>query len=108
MRVGAAEEGREVVVGGEVAVVDEVLAGVLGVVGPRLRRQPPHQAQHLAVRAQPRVRHRRTPPGARGELLLLIAASLQAKSVKGTTFPRLACLLYPISRPGPFGDSVNS
>ena len=68
MRVGAAEEGREVVVGGEVAVVDEVLAGVLGVVGPRLRRQPPHQAQHLAVRAQPRVRHRRTPPGARGEL----------------------------------------
>jgi len=77
VRVGAAEEGREVVVGGEVTVVDEVLAGVLGVVGPRLRRQPPHQAQHLAVRAQPRVRHRRTPPGARGELLLLIAASLQ-------------------------------
>lgn len=51
MGVGAAEEGGEVVVGGEVAVVDEVLAGVLGVVRPRVRRQ------HLPVRAQPRVRH---------------------------------------------------
>jgi len=56
--VCAAEEGGEVVVGGEVAVVDEVLAGVLGVVGPCLRRQPPHQAQHLTVGAQPRVGHR--------------------------------------------------
>jgi len=56
--VCTAEVGGEVVVGGEVAVVDEVLAGILGVVGPRLRRQPPHQAQHLTVGAQPRVGHR--------------------------------------------------
>ena len=54
----AAEEGGEVVVGGEVAVVDEVLAGVLGVVGPRIGGQPTHQPQHPAVRTQPGVRHR--------------------------------------------------
>lgn len=36
----------------EVAVVDEVLPRVLGVVRPRLRREPPDQLQHLLVRPQ--------------------------------------------------------
>lgn len=50
--VGAAEE---FIKGGGIidfSVVDEVLSRVLGVVWPRLRRQPPHQPQHSAVRAR--------------------------------------------------------
>jgi hypothetical protein len=35
-----AKERGEVVVGGEIAVVDKVLAGILGVVGPRVKDGP--------------------------------------------------------------------
>lgn len=81
MGVGAAEEGGEVVVSGEVAVVDEVLAGVLGVVRPRVRRQPPHQPQHLPVRAQPRVRHSFASPEACAGLDYLLPLKTEVMNI---------------------------
>lgn len=46
---------QELVEGGrlvQVAVIDEILAGVLAVVRPGLRREAPHQPQHFQIRLQ--------------------------------------------------------
>lgn len=44
----------------QVAVIDEILAGVLAVVRPGLRREVSHKPQHFQVRSQrPLHRHRR-------------------------------------------------
>lgn len=45
------------VAGVDLSVVDEVLAGVLGVVRSRVFGQPPHEPQHFAVHSQ-RLLHR--------------------------------------------------